>query len=116
MFKLLATTASAVFLFSSSAFSGNDESNLYICKGTIPFSYDDERKVPLTIKIYVENDEYLVVSNNLQKKNSSEVTTRLGLRTIIKRYRFITEREVIVTKTQEEFIVKIPLIDEIIEP
>lgn len=71
---------------------------------------------PLTIQIYVENDEYLVVSNNLQKKNSSEVTTRLGLTTIIKRYRFITEREVIVTKTQEEFIVKIPLIDEIIEP
>jgi sensor histidine kinase YesM len=71
---------------------------------------------PLTIKIYVENDEYLVVSNNLQKKNDSAVTTQLGLSTIIKRYRFITEMEVLVTKTDEHFIVKIPLLDEIIEP
>jgi len=71
---------------------------------------------PLVIEILSENDNYLVVKNNIQKKNLIDKSTKLGLSTIKKRCRYITKKEVIVLETNSEFIVKIPLLDKIIEP
>lgn len=70
---------------------------------------------PLVIEIYNENDNYLVVKNNIQKKNQASKSTEIGLATIIKRYQFITQKEVIVIENSDDFIVKVPLIDQIIE-
>lgn len=74
------------------------------------------KESPLLIEIVSENDNYLVVRNNLQKKNRLGETTKLGLSTIKKRYQFITKNEVTVLESKDEFIVKIPLIDKIIKP
>ncbi len=70
---------------------------------------------PLVIEIYNENDNFLVVKNNIQKKNLSSKSTQIGLATIKKRYQFITKKEVVVIETSDNFIVKIPLIDQILE-
>ncbi len=70
---------------------------------------------PLVVEIYNDNDFNLIVKNNLQKKNHMEKSTELGLETIKKRYLFISKKEVLVTETDSEFIVIIPLLNQIIE-
>ncbi len=67
------------------------------------------KKKQLTIKIS-SKDEYLVISNNLQKKQIKEYSSELGLKNIKSRYAFISDKEVIVEETNEHFTVKIPLI------
>lgn len=64
---------------------------------------------PLLVRIYIE-DEMLVVSNPLQIRIQSEPTTQLGLKNIINRYNLLLNKQVIVEKTTENFVVKIPLI------
>lgn len=65
---------------------------------------------PLTIDITVDDNAYLVISNNLQLRTDSPRSTHVGLGNIRKRYEFLTNKEVEVTKTQDEYIVKIPLL------
>ncbi|OPZ99832.1 MAG: Sensor histidine kinase YehU [Bacteroidetes bacterium ADurb.Bin408] len=65
---------------------------------------------PLTIEIYVENN-YLVVRNNLQPKNTAVTSTKVGLKNIEKRYALLCEKKIEIIKTKKEFIVKLPLID-----
>ncbi|RLD76229.1 MAG: histidine kinase, partial [Bacteroidetes bacterium] len=55
-------------------------------------------------------DGYLLVSNNLQKKQIKEYSSQLGLKNIKSRYAFISDKEVIVEETNDCFRVKIPLI------
>lgn len=64
---------------------------------------------PLFIRIFHSND-YLVVHNNLQEKIHSEHSSGLGLNNITRRYEFLTERKVLVEKTNDSFTVKLPLI------
>ena len=66
---------------------------------------------PLTIDIYVENKETLVVKNNLQKKNIPiEESAGVGLKNITARYEFLSEIKVEIQETAIEFIVKLPLL------
>lgn len=66
---------------------------------------------PLTIQISVENDEYIVVKNNLQKKRIPlESSSGMGLSNIKSRYEFLSKKPVEVTETADEFIVKLPLL------
>jgi len=65
---------------------------------------------PLKIQIFNEGETHLVVKNSLNKKNLLEKSTELGLDTIKKRYQFISNQEVLITETETEFIVIIPLI------
>lgn len=67
------------------------------------------RKKPLTISIKTE-DEYLIVTNNLQKKQQKEYSSGMGLKNIKSRYSFLTHAEVEIIETDEIFAVKIPLI------
>ncbi len=67
------------------------------------------RKRPLRIDVTVEKDT-LTVRNNLQKKESREYSSQLGLKNIRSRYAYLTDDPVIVQETESEFIVKIPLI------
>lgn len=65
---------------------------------------------PLNIKITHE-DDYLVVSNNLQKrpvKNPS--SSEIGLNNIKARYEFLTDREVLINQTTNSYEVKLPLL------
>lgn len=65
---------------------------------------------PLQINISKEND-YIVVSNNLQKKNSRQSSSKIGLSNIKSRYEFLTHKPFIIEETEKHFIVKLPLLN-----
>ena len=64
---------------------------------------------PLTIKIKCD-EEFITVSNNLQERTHGQPSTHLGLANIRRQYMDITRREIFVEKTENEFIVKLPII------
>src|SRR5690606_17482131 len=66
---------------------------------------------PLKVKVLVEND-YLLIINNLQIKNQMHNSTGKGLQNIKDRYKSFTRKEVEISRTAAEFIVKIPLLTE----
>lgn len=66
-------------------------------------------KKPLFLSIQ-KNENYLVVKNNLQKKESKDYSSGLGLKNIKSRYSFLSEKEVGIFEDEKEFVVKIPLI------
>ncbi len=67
---------------------------------------------PLYIDIYVE-DNFLIVKNNLQRKNQKFVSTRIGLTNITSRYQFMTDRKVMVEETMDYFKVSLPIINNV---
>lgn len=64
---------------------------------------------PLRIEILSSGD-FVEVVNNLQEKQVKEESTHIGLENIRRRYAFLTEKEVIISKTESTFRVSIPLI------
>ncbi|MCE6991936.1 sensor histidine kinase [Dyadobacter sp. CY323] len=64
---------------------------------------------PLTISISID-EKMLVVSNPLQLRKLAEPTTGLGLKNIVNRYKLLLNKDVLIDKTKDHFIVKIPLI------
>lgn len=64
---------------------------------------------PLLISFTIEGD-YLLVSNNLQRKNMVETSNRTGLQQFKSLYRFLTEKQVLVEEEAGLFVVKIPLV------
>ena len=63
---------------------------------------------PLLVTVKSEGD-YLLVQNNLQRKSAIETSNKLGLENLKNLYRYISERPVEVTETQQIFTVRIPL-------
>ncbi|MDN5203706.1 histidine kinase [Fulvivirgaceae bacterium BMA10] len=98
----------------------------------VPASYQEKKIPPLTLQMLIENavkhnmisltqpltikistmDDALQVSNNIQRKNYGSETTQLGIENIKMRYKFLTNREVVVREDQETFSVVLPLIDQ----
>ncbi len=64
---------------------------------------------PLYIKIY-EEDGYLVIQNNLQKKEVLQDRKGVGLQNIVNRYGIITTRQVEVEQTEKYFTVRLPIL------
>lgn len=64
---------------------------------------------PLSIRIFEEGN-YLVVENNLQKKEVLQNRRGVGLQNIINRYHLVTNRKVIIDENQSSFQVKIPVL------
>ena len=64
---------------------------------------------PLVIDLFIEND-YLVVRNNLQKKNFVETSNKQGLTNMKSLYRYLSGKPMIITEDENYFTVKIPLI------
>ena len=67
------------------------------------------KKKPLTIRIYDE-ENYLVVENNLQKKETREYSSNVGLKNIQSRYGFLSGDKIEIFEDEHTFKVKIPLI------
>lgn len=65
---------------------------------------------PLKIVIAVTDDHELIVENNLQPKSLYEETSGTGLQNLAGRYRFLTGKEVVITKDNGYFRVILPLI------
>ncbi len=74
---------------------------------------DDES--PLIIDIFTE-DNYLVVKNNLQKKNFVETSNQQGLSSLQSLYHYLSSKPVIIIENEQCFFVKIPLIEDIHSP
>ena len=64
---------------------------------------------PLCVRIAIEGG-YLVVRNNLQLRTHGQPSTHLGLENIRRQYLDITHRDIVVQKTDNEFIVKLHII------
>ncbi|QNA45270.1 ligand-binding sensor domain-containing protein [Lacibacter sediminis] len=64
---------------------------------------------PLIIDI-VSEDGYLLVKNNLQKKNMVETSNKQGLASLQSLYQYLSRRPVLIEETASEFIIRIPLI------
>lgn len=79
-----------------------------LLENTIKHNIVSEQK-PLHIKIYIENN-YLIVGNNLQKKETLHYRKGVGLQNIVNRYALISERKVLVEETPNAFNVKIPIL------
>ncbi len=67
---------------------------------------------PLSIDIYTSDRESLIVQNNLQPRLKSQVDSLgVGIDNIIRRYQFLTERNVAVRQTSRVFSVEVPLLE-----
>ncbi|WP_037320559.1 histidine kinase [Salegentibacter sp. Hel_I_6] len=79
-----------------------------LLENTIKHNIVSEKR-PLKIRIY-EQDEFLVVENNYQKKEVLSNRKGVGLQNIVNRYNEITQRKVLIDQTEEIFRVKIPVL------
>lgn len=64
---------------------------------------------PLVVDILREGD-YLVITNNLQKKSVIESSNRQGLANLQSLYRYLSKKRVIIEESANRFTIKIPLI------
>ncbi|MCG2613113.1 histidine kinase [Terrimonas sp. NA20] len=68
-----------------------------------------DEESPLVIDIFIE-DDYIIVKNNLQRKNFVETSNRQGLNNLQSLYHYLSEKSVLVVEEKDHFIVKIPLL------
>lgn len=64
---------------------------------------------PLQVDIFISGD-YLVVKNNLQKKNVVETSNRKGLDQFRSLYRYLSDLPVIIKEDKRHFEIQIPLV------
>jgi LytS/YehU family sensor histidine kinase len=64
---------------------------------------------PLHINISM-TDDHLVVTNNRMAKEYSAESTKIGLGNLSNRYRLLYNKDIIINKLENNFIVKVPLI------
>lgn len=65
---------------------------------------------PLTIE-YGEQDDYIYVRNNMQRRKVRQSKNAVGLENLIKRYEFLNNRKVIVNRSEDYFEVKLPSLE-----
>lgn len=68
------------------------------------------RNKPLIIDVHTNGSNTIVVSNNLQQKQTVENSTGIGLQNIIKRYQLVSNRMVAIDANENNFTVTLPLI------
>ena len=79
-----------------------------LLENTIKHNIVSESK-PLNIKITIEGN-YLVIQNNLQKKEVLQTRKGVGLQNIVNRYGILTKRHVLIDESATCFKVKIPIL------
>lgn len=65
-------------------------------------------KKPLKVQLFI-NGGYITFRNNLQEVSVPENSTGIGLANLNERYKILMNREIEIIKTDEYFIVKLPL-------
>ncbi len=84
-----------------------------LLENTVKHNIVSEQK-PLHIKIYIENG-FLVIENNLQKKEVLQDRKGVGLQNIVDRYAIISKKKMIIEQSENEFKVKLPILTKQIE-
>lgn len=69
------------------------------------------KKAPLIIEIFAESNQFLIIRNNLQIRDTKIESTGIGLKNIEKRYSYLTQNIPIFEIEDNYFIAKIPLIE-----
>ena len=64
----------------------------------------------LKIVISTDKEDNLCISNLIQSKRVAEVSEGIGLANLAQRYQLLFNREIIITRADNTFTVKIPLI------
>ncbi len=65
---------------------------------------------PLIINIYVDENNYLIVENNVQLRQQEVVSTGVGLKNITNRYRYLSDQKADFYLSGTTYTAKIPLI------
>jgi two-component system LytT family sensor kinase len=65
---------------------------------------------PLIIEIYVTNNNYVRIRNNIQKKLTTIISNRIGLANIQSKYRLLKINDMKIYSTTDFFEVQLPLI------
>jgi two-component system, LytTR family, sensor kinase len=63
---------------------------------------------PLLIEIF-NNTEFLIINNNINRKNLFESSNQIGLKNLSERYKYLISKDIEVNESKNEFEVKIPL-------
>jgi hypothetical protein len=79
-----------------------------LLENTVKHNVVSEQR-PLHIRIFEENN-YLVIQNDYQKKEVLQDRKGVGLENIISRYGIITKRKVLIEQDENTFTVKIPIL------
>lgn len=66
-------------------------------------------EMPLRVSITTESN-LLVVRNNLQPRTHGQPSTHLGLESIRQQYRDVANHDIVIEKSESEFIVKLPIV------
>ncbi len=66
---------------------------------------------PLKIELTAENDSYIQVKNNLQKRAESAPSSKLGLKNITERYNYLSSNKVEIIITSFNFTVAVPILN-----
>ncbi len=94
-----------------------DEKNKYIIPMALQMLLENAIKhntlsalKPLIVQINMEED-YIVMKNNLQLKTAILHSNKLGINNIQSRYSHLTDKKVIIKKTEDYYLVKLPLLN-----
>jgi ligand-binding sensor domain-containing protein len=68
------------------------------------------RETILTVEIFINQEGYLMVQNNLNPKKTREAGAGMGLQNIINRYNLLSNKKVLVNNTGKQFIVSLPIL------
>lgn len=68
------------------------------------------KKSPLYVRLFIDDEEFLNVVNNLQSRETHFASTGIGLKNIMNRYTLISERLPEFKKTDDRYIARIPLL------
>ena len=96
--------------------TGQNESQIFLPPLTLQLLMENavkhnavSKEAILIVQLYAQ-DEYLVISNNINPKANGETGTGMGLQNIINRYAMLTDKKVIVHKTDKYFTVSLPIL------
>ncbi len=67
-------------------------------------------KKPLKIDLFLK-DDYLWIKNNLQPKNTTEISNKIGINNINLRYKLISGKEIIIRQDNKDFEVALPVLN-----
>jgi uncharacterized membrane-anchored protein YhcB (DUF1043 family) len=68
------------------------------------------KRHPLTITIETKSDQTLRMTNLIQERNSPEFSSGVGLSNLAKQYMFLSGKEILISRKNNEFLVEIPLL------
>ena len=68
------------------------------------------KETPLNVKLYIEHDKCLVMSNNINPKRSREAVSGMGLQNIINRYDLLSSEPVKINNDGINFTVTLPIL------